>query len=368
MRYLFIILFTMFLPFSGGCGTSTICPSPLPLSKKENRLLAKQVLNLLGITKRPPKIPQERMTYGAKFMLELYKVVQERAEDGNRIRRTLPSLRTDEIYKTEMSDVVVSMSCVDKKSLGQKLKLEFSLDSVPKKAKLIGAELKLFQTSQQIYNMFLITVYRGKKMKKMVEKVISTGYDGWLSMDISTLFNYWLHNPLASPVLYLTVHPYEGDFFKEHHPATIGLDLLENEPFIIAYLHANNQVNMRFPRDVSLETRARDLHDLFKQERCGMKTLKVSFHQLGWSDWVIAPEGYTTYFCQGPCDFPIKYPNKATNHAIIQSFMNLKNPGKFPKPSCAATETSQLSVLYKQRENTILKNYKNMIVRKCGCQ
>ena len=42
-------------------------------------------------------------------------------------------------------------------------------------------------------------------------------------------------------------------------------------------------------------------------------------------DWIIAPEGYEAYYCFGECSFPLNQHMNATNHAIVQTLMNLKN-------------------------------------------
>ena len=85
-------------------------------------------------------------------------------------------------------------------------------------------------------------------------------------------------------------------------------------------------------------------------------------------DWIIAPDGYDAYYCSGECNFPLNAHMNATNHAIVQTLVHLVNPGKVPKPCCAPTKLSPISVLYFLDEsNVILKKYKNMVVKSCGC-
>lgn len=38
-------------------------------------------------------------------------------------------------------------------------------------------------------------------------------------------------------------------------------------------------------------------------------------------DWVIAPQGYSAYYCEGECAFPLDSCMNATNHAILQSLV-----------------------------------------------
>ena len=38
-------------------------------------------------------------------------------------------------------------------------------------------------------------------------------------------------------------------------------------------------------------------------------------------DWIIAPEGYAAYYCDGECAFPLNSYMNATNHAIVQTLV-----------------------------------------------
>lgn len=58
----------------------------------------------------------------------------------------------------------------------------------------------------------------------------------------------------------------------------------------------------------------------------------------------------------------------ATNHAIVQTLVNLMSPLKIPKPACAPSKMGHQSVLFfLEDNNVILKKYKNMVVKSCGC-
>lgn len=50
-------------------------------------------------------------------------------------------------------------------------------------------------------------------------------------------------------------------------------------------------------------------------------------------DWVIAPQGYSAYYCEGECAFPLDSCMNATNHAILQSLVSAQGaPGARPLP------------------------------------
>lgn len=118
-------------------------------------------------------------------------------------------------------------------------------------------------------------------------------------------------------------------------------------------------------------------------------------------DWIIAPKGYAANYCDGECSFPLNAHMNATNHAIVQTLVSavplpgrgggesaqtrygfqatlslppflgqvhLMNPEYVPKPCCAPTKLNAISVLYfDDNSNVILKKYRNMVVRACGC-
>lgn len=85
-------------------------------------------------------------------------------------------------------------------------------------------------------------------------------------------------------------------------------------------------------------------------------------------DWIIAPDGYGAFYCSGECSFPLNAHMNATNHAVVQTLVHLMDPHKVPKPYCAPTKLTPISVLYfLEDSNVVLKKYKNMVVKSCGC-
>lgn len=84
-------------------------------------------------------------------------------------------------------------------------------------------------------------------------------------------------------------------------------------------------------------------------------------------DWIIAPEGYTAFFCHGDCSFPMSSQMNATNHAVLQQLIHIMNR-YVPKPCCAPSQLSSIMVLYfDDNSNVVLKKFKNMVVEYCGC-
>ena len=51
-------------------------------------------------------------------------------------------------------------------------------------------------------------------------------------------------------------------------------------------------------------------------------SLNLFIFRLPVQDWIIAPEGYAAYYCEGECAFPLNSYMNATNHAIVQTLVS----------------------------------------------
>ncbi|XP_029787253.1 growth/differentiation factor 7-like [Suricata suricatta] len=78
----------------------------------------------------------------------------------------------------------------------------------------------------------------------------------------------------------------------------------------------------RSPRTDLASVPADDVPGAGGRQVCRRHELYVSFQDLGWLDWVIAPQGYSAYYCEGECSFPLDSCMNATNHAILQSLVS----------------------------------------------
>ncbi|XP_078498823.1 growth/differentiation factor 2 [Lissotriton helveticus] len=103
---------------------------------------------------------------------------------------------------------------------------------------------------------------------------------------------------------------------------------------------------------------------------CRKTSLRVSFKDIGWDSWVIAPKDYDAFECKGTCYFPLTDDVTPTKHAIVQTLMHLKNPKKAAKACCVPTKLDPISILYKDDAGvpTIKYHYDGMKVAECGCR
>ncbi|KAM6427476.1 bone morphogenetic protein 15 isoform 1-T1 [Liasis olivaceus] len=106
-----------------------------------------------------------------------------------------------------------------------------------------------------------------------------------------------------------------------------------------------------------------------KQNECALHPFRVSFRQLGWDHWIIAPHWYRPQYCKGSCPRILHYGYNSPNHAIVQNLINELVDQHVPRPSCVPYEYSPISVLMIEQNNNILyKVYEDMIAKSCTCR
>lgn len=102
---------------------------------------------------------------------------------------------------------------------------------------------------------------------------------------------------------------------------------------------------------------------------CKARRLYIDFKDVGWQDWIIAPQGYLANYCHGECPFPLSESLNRTNHAILQTLVHSLDPRDTPQPCCVPVRLSPISMLYyDNNDNVVLRHYQDMVVDECGCR
>lgn len=152
-----------------------------------------------------------------------------------------------------------------------------------------------------------------------------------------------------------------------------------SRPFLLLYLN-DTQAGLaplaaephRHRRDTG--TLAHDLPNYLREQGgeksdCSLRPFPVSFAQLGWDHWIIAPHRYNPRYCKGTCPHLLRYDYHAPNHAVVQSFVHQLVDANVPRPSCVPYRYSPISVLMIEPNGGILyKEYENMIAESCTCR
>ncbi|NWI91548.1 DERR protein, partial [Pitta sordida] len=102
---------------------------------------------------------------------------------------------------------------------------------------------------------------------------------------------------------------------------------------------------------------------------CKPRQLYISFSDVGWENWIIAPQGYLANYCGGECPFPLATELNSTNHAVLQTLVHSLDPQGTPQPCCVPVRLSPISILYYDNsDNVVLRHYEDMVVDECGCR
>ncbi|XP_069975035.1 inhibin beta B chain [Penaeus vannamei] len=104
-------------------------------------------------------------------------------------------------------------------------------------------------------------------------------------------------------------------------------------------------------------------------ELCCKQELFISFNELGWDDWIIAPRGYKANYCKGSCDSVYRTPDSFTNfHAHVLEELQRNRPAGTLTQCCAPTKLSPMSLIYLDESSNIIKrDVPRMVVEECGC-
>nr|XP_031848442.1 protein 60A-like [Nomia melanderi] len=375
---------------------------------KQKQEIEYNLLNILELPRRPKRIARRALLIkrsAPKFLLNIYKNIL--SNENNKLsydqyRDTGEfNLTGYDINIISQSDLIMTFGAhnphsgnASKTNRGKRI--WFDVSEVPTGEHIISAELRLYQSLQEHskYNKtYTIALYRvartknGRRIKYYTSSVnITTDKEKWITLNISQVLEYWVKHPKENRGLFLAVHhaDYSGHTLR---PADIGIvgvsGILDKQPFMVGFFkNSGNQIkheilqrqkrNQLKKSDVTIIDIQKNPYISSainkKRNSCNMKTLYISFKDLKWQDWIIAPEGYDAYYCSGECNFPLNIHMNASNHAIVQTLVHLLKPKEVPKPCCAPTKLSPISVLYfLDDSNVVLKKYKNMVVNSCGC-
>ena len=208
------------------------------------------------------------------------------------------------------------------------------------------------------------TKMRKPARRLLDSKIVSLDATGWEEFDIAAAVQVWVSDP-------------ETNFGVEVSSAEQPIGDLIEFALATSGVHDNEVLPDVGPR---LDVYAQDTYILGRQKRseekfecvqgdgenrCCRYPLWISFKDIGWSDWVVAPEGYQAYYCDGRCPHRYKI---AHNFAAIKSLIYHMNPAAAPAPCCTATKLSPITLLhYDDTGRLVVSVYEDMVVNECMC-
>jgi len=317
------------------------------------------------------------------------------------------------------SDTIIS--CTNQDLTNNNALFEFDIGPSMKrilgpKTPVIAAQLKIFRniTESAHHGTTTFAVATSDQLIEESSTIVPAERDGWITLNVTSAVYRWARSRAQgdSAKLNLELHSGDVDHIQnsgiQNNPGTPK----ELSPFLIIYLLTKDapsrpidqsefsEVQLKRVLDDLRESDPGDTFDSrprrslkqqhssssklqektyqnqtnrvpirnpFHHKFCNKHPFHVSFKELKWNDWIIAPDGYMASYCHGDCPFPLSPNLNSTNHAIVQMLAHQMQQ-KIPKPCCVPTKLQSISVLYYDDfSNVVLKEYRNMIVQSCGC-
>jgi len=382
------------------------------MSSRDKRELQTEILTLLGLHQKPKPKSSTTTDSAPTFMLSLYNSITSDngvVKDDSTFHTSHNVTVGDSVVQPiEGTDIIISF--VNKAKKVPHLRHEkdrtfyFDFKDVTPKETVVGAELRLYKEKANRWKKnheFLIQIFMLVQGKDPEDKLLQpasnvtvfANTEGWITFNMTHAAELWTKHTetnlgLFMKVLFIT----KG---REIDPNKLGIVSYrgseDKRPFMVGFFSSQEMV---YPhRTQTALRRRRELYsyrdekekyqdyNLRRHKRgvsgggrwpCQRRALYVLFRDLGWQkageNWIIAPDGYHAFFCEGECSFPIGNNVNATNHAIVQTLVHMFTPNKAPSPGCAPSKLSSQSILYFDDDgNVVLKKFPKMIVMSCGC-
>lgn len=358
-----------------------------------------RVLGLLWGHKNMPKWQRTILNWnltdqlsGSQYMQNLYKNLS--TDENNSQRFNVANVTTTKPVRGVDTIMGIQNDASDNKMMStsdynMRFKFDFTANMKGNES-VEAAEFHLYkdisrytwmQNKSFLVEVFLVTV-PGKPSQlhtRLGARVVNGWETGWYTFDVTDTVKLWILSPKNNYGLELSVTSLNYPNPIRVRPANeFGFisfkGAYQKRPFIVSFFQGDPterpaiyHASERRRRSVFTPTKMRYINRA-GMKACRVRRLYVDFHALRWENWIIAPDGYEASFCDGACTYSMLNPRNASNHAIVQSLVNMFNPDTAPTACCAPTKVTAISVLYyDDKKNVILKKFKDMVVKSCGC-
>ncbi|KAJ1349717.1 hypothetical protein KIN20_005343 [Parelaphostrongylus tenuis] len=343
------------------------------LEKIPTTAIENHVLDILELEEPPPVLTTRRKRDDkiTTFMSELYRELEDDIEGEI-------SSQGSGIEEWSSADRIVSLSPKETKFSNGYVAVTFDCDDLPSNgaSHLIASQLRIFLPEEDM-PFAKISVYHNKTgTLALVDSTIATSQQKTAGFNITQMVSDWILG-LNEPKLFIRIESGEDLYYVSDK---------ELESFVIAsFLDENTHIPFRTTRirrdvgpiqEINITDRKTTRMNTFsggsggELEGCHVQSLYLNFADIGWREWVIAPEGYSTNYCAGACssDSPMHNKMNATNHAIVQTLVHLVDPKRAEEAKCAPIQLSPAKILFIDNHgNVVMRRYQDMTVQECGC-
>ncbi|XP_043911345.1 growth/differentiation factor 15 [Protopterus annectens] len=326
-----------------------------------------EILDYLGLT-GPPSVREKLSPEELKKMYQLYEM---------RMNKVRGNTSSDDSLRNQASTVHQLVSKFkptwknktrtrgEADNHVQMYSLIFSRSSfINKKMNVISAKLKLHQhlfhkLKLNARGLKVISVYKVLKHRHILLGSKAFTAPGSANLDLSLPVQHWMASSDEHLKLALEFPPHAFMFLKtkttdDEDDASSTILEIESK------VNVQKSQQLRERRDISSDADCKS-----NDKRCCRKSLSVSFEEIGWSDWVIAPKSYTMYFCVGSCPHNYK---ASSMHTQIKAKMHHLSNGATPAPSCVPAEYEPMVLMHYTSEGKLtMTTFEDIIVKQCYC-
>ncbi|XP_050424178.1 protein decapentaplegic-like [Adelges cooleyi] len=336
------------------------------------QLAEKNLMMKLGLSKRP--VVDKNLDIPSATM-DLYKSMLRENTDTTNL--PLPGLHTK---SANTARTFVDKGSTPLNAKSQKYRLQFDIKPLPNNELVKAAEVRLS---------YIDTYLTYDYVHILIHDIVQPGIKGQ-SKPILRLMDSKSINMtgvLKTEFISFDVTPalerLSEDNFENNHGMLIqclmstgraplnGLFDFESASKPVLMVYTDDGTNKKSSSSMLRNKRSTDESSSKKSKKkiCQRYPLYVDFKEVGFSDWIQAPQGYDAYYCHGECTFPLANHMNASNHAVMQTLMNSINPVAVPRACCVPTKLRPQTLLYVDDEGKlVVKNYPEMAVEECGCR
>ncbi|NWR09092.1 BMP7 protein, partial [Paradoxornis webbianus] len=315
-----------------------------------------------------------------QFMVDLFNKVA----DANGITRA-PGLLQGDVVRSFEDRVYVDhhhfyfdISAMEKGE--QMLKAEFRVFKLKRTHRSRRSDVQHF-CKVEVYEL-LESEKKPQKKHLIASRLLSLYTEGWEVFNVTQTVSKWVENSSSNHGFWITTTHVSNNGMKQDvvtFAKSQGTSQESRNALLVLFTNSNKRRSHSFKQALPNLMVHMFLMALVRPRAaaaarspltaCHRRELYVDFHAIGWSGWIIHPSGYNAFYCRGSCIFPLGESLNATNHATVQSIVyTLKLSQEVSMPCCVPDELKSLNLLYfDDKQNVVLKNYKDMVATKCGC-
>uniref|UniRef100_A0A0P4W7E9 TGF-beta family profile domain-containing protein n=2 Tax=Scylla TaxID=6760 RepID=A0A0P4W7E9_SCYOL len=211
-------------------------------------------------------------------------------------------------------------------------------------------------------------VRKGPSAQLVTSLHLSASHVGWHRLDVTSAVQRWFARPGERLRLLVDCSSCSGELeaalftarkLKGAHKPGSRRSEASHRPFLV--VHTAPTPSRRLSR--------RALQCDKDTKMCCKQNLFISFRELGWDDWIIAPTGYNANYCKGSCASVFRTLDAFPHfHSQVMEEVRRHRPAGSLEQCCAPTKLSPMSLIYQDEYSNIIKrNVPRMVVEECGC-